>query len=145
MRYYHKEASSALTRYGSASSISKVSPKDYATILEWYERRGKQAPEIASFSDLGYIVDGRVAGWLYLTNSNMAMIEGIISDPNTVPSLRKESLKKLVGFLIDCAMALGYTQIFGLSKHPAILDISRQFGFKEAEGFKLVTLSTDDE
>lgn len=145
MKQHEQVISNAITRYNGSKSIVKVTPRDYPMILEWYAARGKPAPSTASFSDLGYIVDGRVVGWLYLTNSNMAMIEGIVSDPSTIPSLRKASTRKLVGFLIDAAVALGYTNLFGISKHPSILGIAKQFGFKEDDSFKVVTLNTEDE
>lgn len=96
-------------------------------------------------SDLGYIVDGRVAGWLYVTNSNCAMIEGIIADPNTVPSLRQQSLRKLCGFLVDTALMLGYTNIFGISKHPSMAKVSKELGFKMSNDFKVFTLNTGRE
>lgn len=92
-----------------------------------------QAPRLSTLSDMGYIADGRVAGWIYLTNGNAAMLEWIISDPSTVPSLRKESLRKLVGFMVDTCLMLGYTNIFGISKNPAIVGVAKQFGFKSSE------------
>jgi len=94
---------------------------------------------------MGYMADGRVAAWLYLTNSGIAMIENVISDPHSVPSLRRQSLQKLIGFLVDTATALGYTTIIGVTKNKGILDISRKFGFKEMKDYKLVVLNTEEE
>ena len=126
-------------------TVRKITPQDYPLIESWFKARGREMPKNGTLSDLGYIVDNRVAGWLYLTNSNIAMIENIIADPNTVPSLRRGSLKKLIGYLIDLAFCMGYTHIFGVSQHPKILELSKQFGFKELKTFKVVILSDNEE
>lgn len=141
MRHHHNAPS---LRYTGNRAIVRVTSDHYPTLKRWYEARGKETFNRHLISDLGYMVDGRVAGWLYLTNSNIAMIECIISDPGTVPSLRKESLNKLVGHLIDTAVNLGYIHIWGISKHPSIEKVAEKYGFKITEGFKVLTLTASD-
>lgn len=120
--------------------IKRITTNHYPMIRQWYEARGKAAPSVETFSDLGWIADGRVAGWLYLTNSNMALIEGIIADPHSVPSLRKDSLRKLAGHLVDTALDLGYSNIFGITRHPSIDSVCKQLGFRSQE-FRVWALS----
>lgn len=110
-------------------SIRRYTHRDYPMIKEWYEKRGQTAPQPAQLSDTGYIADGRVCGFLYLTNSNMAMIEGIVANPDTVPSLRRASLTKLIGCMVDTALLLGYDNVFGIGKHPSITEEAKRFGF----------------
>lgn len=123
-------------------AIIRIKPTHYPLIASWYENRDSVMPAIGDLSDCGYIADGRVAGWLYFTNSNIAMIEGIISDPDTVPSLRRESVFKLVGFLSDTALALGYTTIIGITKHPGMEDVCERLGYKECD-YKVLILSEE--
>jgi len=111
-------------------SLKRVTSKDFPVIVHWYRQRKLTPPDPRALSDVGFIADGRVAGWLYLTNSNIAMIEGIISDPSSTPGLRRESLNKLVGCLIDFAVHLGYTQIMGVTKHIGIEALGKRYGFK---------------
>ena len=68
-------------------SLKRVTSKDFPVIVHWYRQRKLTPPDPRALSDVGFIADGRVAGWLYLTNSNIAMIEGIISDPSSTPGL----------------------------------------------------------
>lgn len=112
-------------------SITRYKSSHYKAIASWYKARNLQAPPRESLSDMGYIVDERVAGWLYLTNSNIALIEGVISNPFTVPSLRKQSLRKLAGLLVDSALTLGYTTINISTNHPTIEKLAKDMGFKE--------------
>lgn len=132
-------------RYTGRRGLRRYTHRDYVMIKEWYELRGKKAPSPALLSDLGYIADDRVCGFLYLTNSNMAMIEGIIANPETVPSLRKESLTKLVGYMIDTALLLGYENIFGISKHPSMAKEAERFGFKVQSDNVIYTMIESDE
>lgn len=131
-------------RSKASRSIRRYTHRDYPMIKEWYERRGKQAPSPAILSDMGYIADERVCGFLYLTNSNMAMIEGIISNPESVPSLRKESLTKLLGYMIDTSLLLGYENIFGLTAHPSMHKQAEKFGFRQIEAKLWAMRETED-
>lgn len=127
-------------------SIVRVTPDHYPLLKSWYKARGIRIDNIEDVvSDMGYIVDGRVAGWLYVTNSNCTMIEGIISDPATIPSLRRASIRKLIGFLIDTSLILGFTNIFALSKHPSMEQSARDFGFKISNTLKVFTLNAGEE
>lgn len=125
--------------------LIKVNSCMLTDIADWYKRRGLITPNSNMLSDMGYISDGRVAAWLYITNSGIAMIENVISDPRSIPSLRRQSLHKLLGFLIDMATALGYTTILGITKHEGMIDTVKKFGFTELKDYKLVTLVTQDE
>lgn len=126
-------------------SIVRFTSDHYPLLKSWYAARGRIAPNRETLSDMGYVVDGRVIGFLYLTNSNVAMIEAIIADPNSVPSLRRASTDKLIGLLIDKAILLGYSSIFALSKHPSMHKAASKFGAKASTDFTLLTLDTNKE
>lgn len=125
-------------------SIVKATASHMPMIRKWYKGWGIKAPKIEYFSTTGYICDNRVAGWLYFTNSDLVMIECVIANPNSVPSLRKESLNKLIGFLIDTSINAGYSSIFGISKHPGIAKVAERYNFRLSNDFKVFALSEDD-
>ena len=127
------------------ATIKKLTPFHYPMLREWYEKWGQTPPRPGHFSTMGYIADGRVAGWLHLMNSDMALIEGIISDPEGVPSLRKESLLKLCGFLVDTAITLGYPTIIGITKSKSIIDVGKKLGFSELKEYKIIALDAYNE
>lgn len=121
-------------------AIRKYTKRDYPMIASWCRERGKPVPAPEILSDTGFIADNRVVGWLYITNSNVAMIENVISNPTTVPSLRRQSLRTLCAHLVDSALILGYVNIFGITNHPSIKKICKDMGFKEAQ-FSVFTLA----
>lgn len=118
----------------------------YKAIASWYHARGMEAPSIDRLPELGFIVDNRVAGWLYRTDSTVAMIDAVISNPHTLPSARRQSLKKLAGVLVDTAIALGYPDIIFTSKHPTIQKLGMEMGFRPTEQivFLLSEYDTED-
>jgi hypothetical protein len=133
-----------MLRLSTPTAIVKVNKYHMPQIDEWYAARGRKPPKSSTLSPLGFMADNRVAGWLYLTDSNVALIEGIIADPNTVPSLRRTSLRKLCGFLVDTALMLGYTNIIGMTEHPAIEEICKELGFNPTK-LNVWVLSEKDE
>ncbi len=124
--------------------IIKFQKQHWGLVSEWYRLRDLPMPKRTMHPAMGFIVDGRVAGWLYLTDSDIAMIEGVVADPLSVPSLRRQSTDKLIGYLIDTAMMLGYSTILGISKHSRMLDLTKRYGFKELKDYKVVVLDTTE-
>lgn len=68
----------------------------------WIFWRWYAHPQPIMFSDIGYVVecDGQniCAGWLYTTNSTIASIEWVVSNPYTP----REVNDKCLDFLIEC-------------------------------------------
>jgi len=124
-------------------NIRQFKKSDMKTIALWYRKRNEVVPDPRALSNTGFIADERVAAWVYFTNSNIAMIEGVISDPESVKSLRRQSLNKLMGFCIDFCLAAGYTQIIGISKHPSIKYLAKSYGFKVLPDHKVFYLNAD--
>jgi hypothetical protein len=83
----------------------------------------------SSLPPIGFICDERVVGWLYTTNSTVALIDGVVANPDTIPSLRRESLQKLCTHLVEVAFELGHTNIIAVTSHPSIQSICKTMGF----------------
>ena len=114
--------------------IKKIRSQELKQIAQWYRDRDKAAPTFAEISGgMGYMADGRVAAWLIPTPTCVAIIENLVSDPNTIPSLRRESVTKLTGFLVDTALALGFTTVICATKHPAVAAQAEKLGFKKTD------------
>lgn len=123
--------------------IERVTKAEYERVRLWYKKRGKKAMPFGLLPPMGYMCDKRVAGWLYTTDGNLAIIEGIIADPDTIPSYRRQSMRKLSAFLVDMAVALGYSTILGITTHPSTDKMAKEFGFTQQEA-NIWTLSDQD-
>lgn len=112
--------------------IVRWKPKlHYKAIASWYHARDMEAPALHQLPELGFIVDDRVAGFIYRTDSSVALIDGVISNPYTLPAARKLSLEKLAGLLVDTAVQLGYEDIIFTSKNESVKELGERMGFKK--------------
>jgi hypothetical protein len=125
-------------------ALRRIKPNDYPMIESWYRKRKLTPPPWQDLSETGWIADDRVAGWLLCTNSSVAIIEGLISNPDSLASNRKESMLKLSGFLVDTALLLGYSKVIAVSKHPSVDKVAKQLGFRETD-LTFYILNDDEE
>lgn len=113
-------------------TIQKYSPKKhYKAVASWYHARNMAAPLPDSLPTLGFVVDGKVAGWLYQTDSTVALVDGFIASPDTLPSSRKQAIEVLAGLLLDLAHSLGYHTVLATTSHPTIKKMCHKHKFVE--------------
>jgi hypothetical protein len=88
----------------------------YLIVKGWWLERGWDIPAIDSLSTTGLMIyhKGRpvCAGWLYQTDSLMAVIGFVIGDSKTVGKVKKQSVKFLLTELERIAKELGFKSIF---------------------------------
>lgn len=111
--------------------IRRYQKRDFEMLKRWYKERGLGAPQEAALSDAGWVADERVVGFLYVTNSNIALIDGIVSDPHSLPSNRKQSLQQLCSTIVDVAVMMGYTNIIAATSNESIKEICRKMAFQK--------------
>lgn len=70
-----------------------------------------------------------VAGFLYLTNSNIAWMEWIISDKNYKKENKREAIELLINSLEQVAKSTGKDIIFSVSKNKGLLNIHKKLGY----------------
>jgi hypothetical protein len=70
-----------------------------------------------------------ISGFLYLTNSNIAWIEWIISNPQYRDKDRKQALRLLITSLEDVAIKQGYKSIFTVVKNNSLIKAHKDLGY----------------
>ena len=116
-------------------TVSKIKPEDYDNILvKWWKDWGFQSPPQDFLSDYGLIVyDGEIpvcAGFLYLTNSSVAIINWVISNkeyrkkPN-----RNNALDELLINLTYLCEKSGYKYIFVQNNNSSLIKRFEKHGF----------------
>lgn len=74
------------------------------------------------------------AGYLYETNSDIAWLEWIISNPNIKDKKqRKEALTELIYYLTLHAEQKGYKAVFSSIKHKGLIEKYKQNGYSESK------------
>lgn len=124
--------------------IRQLVHDDYDSILlKWWEGWKWVAPAVESlpregsgmFS--GYLVSKDetdiCAGFLYYTNSNMAWIEFIVSNPDYKESDRAEAIKLLIDSISEKAKDLGFKVLWTCVVHQNLIKKYIDCGFQETQ------------
>lgn len=103
--------------------------EDIAQVNSWYRARAMPTVSEHLFPDIGMIVDGIGAGFIYQTDSSMCFLDGYISNPETTREERAEAFDKISHALILTAKEYGFSQILAYTKNSEIRKRCERFGF----------------
>jgi hypothetical protein len=125
----------------SAVEIQAYCPKrHYPTVALWEEEHGLSPTPPDLFPKIGFFVPSTCAGFLYQTDSNVALIEGLITSPLSDPERRDEALDIVVEALLEEAKKLGYSVVYGFTSVSAVSRRALRLGFeKSPKPYQLVT------
>lgn len=104
--------------------------KDFEMVKGWYEKRGLRLDDRNVLPGVGFIVDNVGAGFIYLTDSSIAFIEGYITNKDADRGTRDMALDVISECLIAHAIVAGYKYIKCETKKAAIVGRAKRFGFK---------------
>jgi hypothetical protein len=105
----------------------------YSEVHGWWEAHGWAPIALDSLPSTGFIVEGVCAGFLYSTDSNMCILEWVISNPNASKEARSEGLDDLIDALLKAAHDKKYKMVFTSVSHPKLMKRYTEFGFKKTE------------
>ena len=69
------------------------------------------------------------AGFLYLTNSKVAWLEWIVSNPDYRESDRKEALELLINTLEEIARSQDYSIILSIGRNKGLIETHKKLGY----------------
>tara|TARA_R110000868_G_scaffold7187_7_gene39371 strand:- start:427 stop:828 length:402 start_codon:yes stop_codon:yes gene_type:complete len=115
--------------------IKPLSDNDYDNILcAWWKDWKWTAPKKDFLPDMGYMVyynDKPIcAGYMYVTNSNVVLLEWIISNFKFKDrKIRKEALLMLVQTITSLAASLGKKYVYSLLKSKSLIELYEDLGY----------------
>ena len=116
----------------------KIKEEDWSVLEEWWSNwPDSSAPPKDSLPGNGtdgIIIEDNgqpvIAGFIYQTNSKLAMIEGIISDPNYKDTKKRDdAVRALSLHLEETTKLMGYKYIFGMTENKRITNLRTKFGW----------------
>jgi len=102
--------------------LRRYTDADYSTVSNWYKRRDLNPIPQKELPKLGFIVPNIACSYLVQTDSNIAFLDGFISNPAVTHEERVKALAKIDKALIDAAQELGYKKIFVMTQHNTIAE-----------------------
>mgnify|MGYP003120734450 CR=1 FL=1 len=70
-----------------------------------------------------------VAGFIYLSNSKVAFLEWVISNPDYREDDRNKIIKTLITKSEDLVRGLGYKALFSFTQHKKLIEIHKELGW----------------
>jgi hypothetical protein len=113
--------------------LRRFKTSDYKTMVRWYEDWEVSPPAREDISDLGFVLHDSVICFIFITNSNVAMIEGLVADRALLPKKRAMLVKQMCSIMTDVCVAMGYTTVIAITDHPSVEHICDNLGFQEVK------------
>jgi hypothetical protein len=103
---------------------------DLEAVNGWFSGH-RQPPMVpAALPTLGLIEPGVAAGFLYETDSTMAMVEGYVTNPDAAPADRNAALDEITEALLDCAKDQRFKHVIAICRDDSIEKRAERHGFK---------------
>jgi len=112
----------------------------YAQFESWLKVRDDSMPP-ESLPQTGFIIPGKAAGFLYRTDSCIAMIENLVAAPGLSKEERSEAVDLVVKAISDEAKKLGFSVLLGYTQLDAVVKRAERHGFVHVDsGYHIVAL-----
>tara|TARA_Y100001938_G_C8024922_1_gene397456 strand:+ start:148 stop:558 length:411 start_codon:yes stop_codon:yes gene_type:complete len=110
--------------------------EDYETICKWWKWwRWPIIPKevLPDNGKSGFMVEKNnvpiVSGFLYLTNSNVILLEWIVSNPNYKDKDRKEAIKLLINNVEKLCINMEAKWVFSIGRSKHLIKIHEELGW----------------
>ena len=106
-------------------------------INEWALKRDSSPFLIHDLPEYGLIHEDVAAGFLYKTDSFVALLENFISNPNISFERRESILKRIAIELMQKAKDLGFTKIYAITDKNQIKKYCNELEFKHIGHYEI--------
>ncbi len=115
-------------------NIRKLKQGDLTFIRKWWEAWPEWVSPTDDFlPETGVVVENNnkpvAAGFIYLTNAKVALLEWIISDPEYREDNRKQALELLITGAEEIIKDLGYKYSFSICRHKGLIETHKKLGW----------------
>jgi len=99
-------------------------------MIRWNTRRSLPAPIAAKRPEIGLVVPGLAIGFVVQTDTTFAMVEGLITNPESDKALRAKAIRLLVLSLCAAAKDRGYSDVWAVTARPEVRDLAGPLGLR---------------
>lgn len=119
-------------------NVRELRESDWETLTNfwksWPEWKTPPTKELLPLNGCGGVMickgeEPVMAGFLYLTNSKVAWLEWIVSNPDYREDDRKEALELLINTLENVAISQGYEIILSIGRNKGLIETHKKLGY----------------
>jgi hypothetical protein len=112
--------------------------KDYEVIKDFWPRHGWPMLPIGALTTMGMVAEEGdtilAACWIYTaTNSSLAMMEWMVTNPDASPLQAAKAVNFLAGFAIEETKRRGYSVLFTTCKNKGLERVYERAGFEKTD------------
>lgn len=107
--------------------------KDYKTLEKWWKSYSWPCIAPEYLPTTGLIIDDLCAGFLYKTDSSVAILEWIVGNREADRGARAQAIREVVQGLKEIAHRAGYTKVFTSAVHPNLISAYKELGFQPTD------------
>jgi hypothetical protein len=117
--------------------VEKFGFKHVDEINSWYEQRGLPTLGIREFPERGFVISGVAAVFVYLTDSSIALCEGLITNPGVSPVVSGKSAKFLIEYSYKEARKLR-PNVLVIVKERSVQKFVKSIGYRSIGSYELL-------
>lgn len=107
--------------------VRRYEPKDFDQIKEWGQQWGVTYDE-DQFPNVGFIIDGIGAYFLYQTDSTVCWLENMVTKRGVDPETKRKALDLLVDAILTEAKAQGFAVAYATTDIISVAKRARENG-----------------
>lgn len=111
--------------------VREFKKEDLKTVNHWLDCRKLPSIDMMHLPNLGYICDNVAVGFIYLTDSTVAILDCFVASPHANKEEIDEALNLIVIHLLSHARLCGVTLVTCTTKSKSIKTRAEKFGFKK--------------
>ena len=117
--------------------IERYFKADHLKLIKGWLRDWKLEMDEETMSDVGFVIDNQIAGFLLITNAKTAIIENFVCDPNLEKDKKEELNVRLINILTQEAVARGCKLVTLLAGRKPMVDRMEKLGWKNDGTYEL--------
>lgn len=111
---------------------------DFDELARWCVGRKMRPLDPAELPQIGFVVPGLAAGFLYLTDSHTAFAGGLLSNPDAPMLARARAASTIVDRLLEEGRACGFKYVAVTCSLESTKKLSRRKGFVTDGAYELL-------
>jgi len=119
--------------------VRRYKTEDFDQIKQWLIDRNQKVFHPRILPKVGFIVDDLAAVFLYQTDSDLAYIENLVSNPHAGYEERDDAICQVTDTALQAATILGFKFVMGVTKNKSVLVRAVKKGAKVEAGQFLLT------
>ncbi len=110
--------------------IRRFENADLVSLNRWYDLRGQPVVSLSALPSIGYFAEDMAAGFLYQTDSCIAMLDAYVTNPLTYPKDRDQALDEITECLLIDAKDFGFRKVLAFTQVEAVVKRAQRHGLQ---------------